>query len=591
MAERYEKLYALPGGLFLDGAPVMICAGALLRDTTSGNLIAQLKYYNLGERTIAGLTVALCLLDGAGRRVGTDPVHRLDFNAEPDTEFGQKKAMLVPYRNVRSFSAVVTEVRFADGTVWTPDDDAAEWVQVPARQTLEQFYGDEELASQFRIHYSGDWQYAPVRADGIWYCTCGAVNRSDATNCRRCRRPLQSLLEVNVNAVKREASKRVQEEAFQDNLDSSSSRSSGTAWKVLGVVAALLLALAVVIYFVPKALNVVVPLPSFEPSTPTPEPTPTATPRPTPSPTPTPIPTPSPEELMQMDYDAALALLEAGSYSAARDAFLELGDFSDSADMAREAFYRKAVSLYEFIEQYDEEGLFALLSTDSNGTTRFSLSPRKALSLGSPAIAALRQACGKDKVDIQMTENTPDGLRPIGDCVKDLFAYLGDYRDSAERLENLDVLTDYTRDFYMFCEAGDIYSAYDWLYAYNGEFPHKDNWLQLLDMYKPFCSDWELFLGDPTLLPMTLDGLSAPCYSFNSRVLIKDGVATLRFLFREGEADYTVDIPAEAGTTNFMLAKDVLFYIVQINQVDHLAYMKYYEGSQLGSCEYERVKE
>ena len=44
-------------------------------------------------------------------------------------------------------------------------------------------------------------------------------------------------------------------------------------------------------------------------------------------------------------YDAALALLEAGSFDEAREAFLSLGDYSDSADQALECDYRKAAAL------------------------------------------------------------------------------------------------------------------------------------------------------------------------------------------------------------------------------------------------------
>ena len=36
MAERYNKLYSLPGNLYAAGSPVIICAGALLKDVDRG---------------------------------------------------------------------------------------------------------------------------------------------------------------------------------------------------------------------------------------------------------------------------------------------------------------------------------------------------------------------------------------------------------------------------------------------------------------------------------------------------------------------------------------------------------------------------
>ena len=52
MAERFTKLYELPGGLYAPGAPVLIRAGALLRDNLAKNTVVQMKLYNLDPRTI-----------------------------------------------------------------------------------------------------------------------------------------------------------------------------------------------------------------------------------------------------------------------------------------------------------------------------------------------------------------------------------------------------------------------------------------------------------------------------------------------------------------------------------------------------------
>ena len=43
MSERYSKLSALPENLYSTGAPVIIAAGALLKDNQTGKVLAQLK--------------------------------------------------------------------------------------------------------------------------------------------------------------------------------------------------------------------------------------------------------------------------------------------------------------------------------------------------------------------------------------------------------------------------------------------------------------------------------------------------------------------------------------------------------------------
>ena len=43
MEERYTRLFSLPENLYSAGAPVMIAAGALLKDNQTGKVLAQLK--------------------------------------------------------------------------------------------------------------------------------------------------------------------------------------------------------------------------------------------------------------------------------------------------------------------------------------------------------------------------------------------------------------------------------------------------------------------------------------------------------------------------------------------------------------------
>ena len=230
-------------------------------------------------------------------------------------------------------------------------------------------------------------------------------------------------------------------------------------------------------------------------------------------------------------YAHAEALLTARDFDAAIAAFTALGDYCDSAAKAEEAIEAQKAAAYAEAEA-------RLAAMDYAG-----------------AIAA--------------------------------FTALGDYRDSADRLSKLEVMTDYTRDFYMLLEAGDIYSAYDWLEVYQGDFPGRDHWLQLLNLYKPFCDDWVLFAGDPTLIPLTT-GHAFECMRFNSRVIINGDQATLRFRIPVGETEVVLDLYAETGNLNFGYDTNY-FYLAAVSHIDHMAYMKYLEGSIVGSVEYERA--
>lgn len=78
---------------------------------------------------------------------------------------------------------------------------------------------------------------------------------------------------------------------------------------------------------------------------------------------------------------------------------------------------------------------------------------------------------------------------------------------------------DFTKPFYDLCANGDIIGAYNWLNAYTGEFDMREQWLNLLSIYAPYCNTWELYQGDPTLIAQTV-GLSVKCTGFTSKVMI-----------------------------------------------------------------------
>lgn len=70
MAERFTKLFQLRNDLYLDGSPVIVCAGVLLNDTVTGSMIAQIKYQNITEKKIVAAKVQLCAYDAMGAALG-----------------------------------------------------------------------------------------------------------------------------------------------------------------------------------------------------------------------------------------------------------------------------------------------------------------------------------------------------------------------------------------------------------------------------------------------------------------------------------------------------------------------------------------
>ena len=155
MSERFTRLFALPEALYAEGSPLLIEAGALLRDSQNGRLIAQLKLKNLGEKAVQAAKIRLWPQDPAGRPLGGAIEYTyLDQSAGRGDSFGAKNPIPVAEGSTRSFRAELLEVIFADGSLWTAPEGAV-WAPLPSGETLETALGDPELCKQLRLERGG----------------------------------------------------------------------------------------------------------------------------------------------------------------------------------------------------------------------------------------------------------------------------------------------------------------------------------------------------------------------------------------------------------------------------------------------------
>ena len=291
-------------------------------------------------------------------------------------------------------------------------------------------------------------------------------------------------------------------------------------------------------------------------------------------------------EQKQAVYDEACSLLESLHYMEAKSIFTSLSGYADSETMMKECAYRKAVSLFRFLQIYDVSRIYAYFSEDNSEPSILSLSSEEALRLGSGCITELRSACGEDSTDIRLEDSPTDRLVSFKDALLDLFTALGNYKDAADYPAKIEEETDYTREFFMLCSTGDLHAASRWLNNYDGVFPDREIWENYLDIYLPYCADWKLYLGDSTLIPFSV-GQSFSCMDASSRVLLEDNAAVLRISFGDGNS-LTYDLPSELGETLFINTESEQYgFMAAITNNERFAYMCYSDGKLLSSCEYE----
>ena len=698
MRERYESRFRRDWGLYTAGSPLILSSGSLLEDSSRGKLLCQIRFRSISSRTVRSVQVAVTMRDGEGQDLGEPVIHRFtDLMLKRDEEYGKSSAIVLPIPEAQSFRAEITEVGFLDGGVWRPG--SMPWVGLKKPQTLEEVYGDKELAEQYRIQYGADCRYAPLTDGELWLCTCGSYNHVDETRCHRCRRSLSALRAVSAKSLHREKKDRQEsDQGWQERERAREEKEKKNRLRRLAIgipTALLVLALLLTVpralqhrrdyeqatalrdqgryeqaaarfavlgsyrdsreqvdFYIPylQALELMHRAQADDSSalsligkaySDLDEQTSAAM-----------LLFPaarerflalgdyldSPElaeqcaqgalqarrDLLQDDYDRALELLERGSYSQARSQFLALGDYEDAAEMALECVYRKADGLLSLTGEYNVEQVYASLRVDPEGTSVFSLNRDLAMRLGSQFLGQLRRACGQDLVDIRL-EDVPDrSLTPLDTAVRELFASLGDYRDSGEKsqihhtdpqiqeqpeetpepAEPTPALPEETpaqpeespapvespedtelAPFFQLLEEGELQAGLDWLEAYEGTWRLKSTWQSRLERWLPWCSDWVFGSGDPTLIPLSLGGSDAS-YAFRSRILIRDDAALLILEGEEGPG-FRGELPQLEGENRFLLSADPYHYFVYINDGGSLIFMKYdSSGHVIGTCEY-----
>lgn len=317
MSERYTKLFALPENLYTESAPVVIAAGALLKDNQTGKILAQIKYKNISSKIIKAVKVAVRAFDVSGTEIESVAEYQyLDLSAARDTEFGQKNAILLPNAVTRSFSCECKSIIFADGTSW--EETGAEWTPLAEPKLLAQKLGG--LAAQYQRETIGNAQFVTTDDRDLWICACGAINRQDEEKCHTCRSEKSALLAaLDTDILKKHNEDYNKAKAEQEAKQAAEIKIKKAKTKKISIIAA---ACAVVVIAAIVVIAQIVVPPS--------------------------------------KYNSAVALMNEGKYEEALKEFEDLSGYKDSADMISETKYQWAISLLGNDDQAAYEIFIAL---------------------------------------------------------------------------------------------------------------------------------------------------------------------------------------------------------------------------------------
>lgn len=315
MSERYTKLFSLGKNLYTYGSPVIVSAGALLKDNKTQKIVAQLKFHSVSNQQIKAIKVKLILFDTAGNMID-EPVlfHYLDLCASCNSEFGQQTPIPVPQSTARSYKISVEEVVFANQSVWTPEDTL--WEPLPVQSTLASVFDDFEIIKQYRLAAGSNSEYYPLQVKDLWFCACGAINRVGKP-CSVCHRSLNELQAITKEQLIHDRETRLASE--KEKADKAAKARAAAlaikkekAKKTAKLTAAVII-IAILAVFAFRAIK------------------------------------------KEITYKAAISLRESGQFEEASQTFQELGTYKDSSARAQDA--DQALE-YQTGIQYLEDGKY-----------------------------------------------------------------------------------------------------------------------------------------------------------------------------------------------------------------------------------------
>ncbi len=240
MAERYSRLWSLPEGLYAQGAPLVIAAGALLRDSQTGQTLAQLKLRSISPKTISSVRALIVGQDNIGTELCREEHLYADLRAGRDAIFGSKEAVHLSNAGVRRFAVQILTVSFSDGSRYL--DGGREWTPLPAQTDLNQRLFDTELIRQYKLETGPKSRFVPLETQDLWLCACGEINHA-GESCCRCGQTFEHCRDyLSVELLRENKSLRLNAEAAQAALDEARRQSHGRlAKRILCVLLPLLL--------------------------------------------------------------------------------------------------------------------------------------------------------------------------------------------------------------------------------------------------------------------------------------------------------------------------------------------------------------
>ena len=166
--------------------PVENRGAAVKVSTKTNEVYALLKLFNLSDSVVTGVEFDARVFDTYGKELGVIPVVLTDIEGQPKDFFAQNKAVVLDgFTEAKHIVPEFKRVIFEDGTEYEATGELLEVsLQEPDAEEGDRL---KEAAGEDAACYAKD-------PGEYWICVCGRVNTEDETECIRCGRDKETVL-------------------------------------------------------------------------------------------------------------------------------------------------------------------------------------------------------------------------------------------------------------------------------------------------------------------------------------------------------------------------------------------------------------
>ena len=209
---RYNILFRISDNQYIESSPVIIVAGALLRDNVDNKNLVQLKLKNIDNKKIIALKVHIDLYDENGLILKDCVKYEyLGLDECRDQEFGEQIPIIVS-NNSRKITVSVLEVLFDDYSQWCSYDQ--EWTSIGKQKPIDSVMQSNELKEQYFIEFGKEAEFLVNYQKDLWLCACGGINHMWEEQCHICQKTPTYYKSYDVDNLLDKAKKRIDEKKY-----------------------------------------------------------------------------------------------------------------------------------------------------------------------------------------------------------------------------------------------------------------------------------------------------------------------------------------------------------------------------------------